>query len=434
MKEILKAIIREFHLNDLPAFISREISVPLFSGKIITIIGPRRAGKTYAFYQLIVRLLEKGVPKERILYLNFEDERLDFIPQSLDLILQAYRELYPEADLKETFFFFDEIQNAPSWERFIRRIYDHYSHNLFLTGSNSKLLSYEIATSLRGRTLTYEISPLNFREFLRFKSFQFDSDKDFYHPQKKAKLISLFQEYLSFGGFPEVVLLPEELKIKTLQEYFEVMLYRDLAERYQIKDTLTLKFFLKRLIENTGKTLSVHKIYNQLRSQGLKVGKDTLYRYLEYAETAFFVRLLKKYSHSVTKSELGEKKVYPVDTGFIKSLRHLKERDWGTLLETAVFTMLHNEGKELVYYKGRKECDFIVEGKVAIQVAYDISDEETLKREMDGLKEACKRVGLSEGLIFTFDAEDTLDLNSIKVRIIPAYKFMLKSLPLPLSF
>ncbi len=425
MKEILKTIIREFHLENLPFFIPRDLKFPLSSGKIITLIGPRRAGKTYLFYQHLSDLLREGIPKERILYLNFEDERLDFTPQTLDFILQAYRELYPEVELQEVYFFFDEIQNAPAWEKFVRRIYDRYSRNIFLTGSNSRFLSQEIATSLRGRTLKYEVYPLNFREFIRFKKFDFDPRLDFYHPQKRAQLLALFEEYLLFGGFPEIVFLSKELKLKTLQEYFEVMLYRDLAERYQIRDTLVLKYFLKRLIENTGKPLSVHKIYNELRSQGLRVGKDNLYRYLEYAETAFLVKLLRKHYRSVVKTELGERKVYPVDQGWIKALRYLGTDERGVLLETVVFKELFVSGEVVVYYTGRGECDFILRGKMAIQVCYDLSKEETLKRELRGLKEACKYFGFREGYILTFDQEDTLEVNSLKVHILPVYKFLL---------
>ena len=425
MKEILKTVIREFHLEGLPSFVPRDLKLPLSSKKIITLIGPRRAGKTFLFYQHLAELLQKGIPKEKILYLNFEDERLDFTPQTLDLILQAYRELYPEIQLREIYIFFDEIQNAPAWERFVRRIYDRYTQNIFLTGSNSKLLSQEITTSLRGRTLKYEIYPLSFREFLRFKEFDFDPRLDFYHPQKRAQLLHLFEEYLLFGGFPEIVFLPRELKIKTLQEYFEVMLYRDLAERYQIRDALVLKYFLKRLIENTGKPLSVHKIYNELRSQGLRVGKDTLYRYLEYAETVFLIKLLKKHYRSLVKTELRERKVYPVDSGWIKALRYLGTEERGILLETVVFRALFPSENEVVYYSGRGECDFILKGKMAIQVSYDLSKEETLKRELRGLKEACKYFGFQEGFILTFDQEDSLQVNSLKVQIIPAYKFLL---------
>ncbi len=425
MKEILKIIIREFHTEVLPSLITRDLSFPLDSEKIITLVGPRRAGKTYLFYQHIRKLLEKGIPKEKIFYLNFEDERLDLIPQTLDLILQAYRELYPELDLRECYFFFDEVQNAEGWERFARRLYDRISRNIFLTGSNSKLLSQEIATSLRGRTLKYEVFPLNFKEFLRFKNFDFDPEKDFYSPKKKAQLVHYFEEYLSFGGFPEVVFLPRELKLKTLQEYFEVMLYRDLAERYQIKDTLVLKYFLKRLVENTGKILSVHKIYNELKSQGIRVGKDTLYRYLEYAENIYFVRLLRKHYRSLVKSELAEKKVYLIDPGLLRSIRFLGDREKGILLENTVFKELLVSGAKVVYFKEKKECDFIVNEELAVQVSYDLSDEDTLKREIEGLKGACKYFGLKKGIIVTFDEKYKIDIgNNFNTFSIPAYEFI----------
>ncbi len=425
MKDILKTIIREFHTEDLPPLIKRDLTFPLDSGKIITLVGPRRAGKTYLFYQHIRGLLEKEVLKEKILYLNFEDERLDLTPQTLDLILQAYRELYPELDLRECYFFFDEVQNAEGWERFTRRLYDRISRNIFLTGSNSKLLSQEIATSLRGRTLKYEVFPLNFKEFLRFKGFDFDPKRDFYSPRKKAHLIRHFEEYVFFGGFPEVIFLPRELKLKTLQEYFEVMLYRDLAERYQIKDTLVLKYFLKRLVENTGKILSVHKIYNELKSQGIRVGKDTLYRYLEYAESIYFVRLLKKHYRSLVKSELAEKKVYLIDPGLLRSIRFLGDREKGVLLENTIFKEFLISGADVVYFKGKRECDFIVNEKVAVQVSYDLSDEDTLKREIEGLKEACKYFGLRKGVIITFDQKYKIDIEgNFNIYSMPAYEFI----------
>jgi predicted AAA+ superfamily ATPase len=399
VKEALKTIIREFHTGDLPRLITRDLTFPLDSGKIITLIGPRRSGKTYLFYQHILSLLEKGLKKEKILYLNFEDERLDLSPQTLDFILQAYRELYPEFDLSKCYFFFDEVQNAEGWEKFVRRVYDTISKNLFLTGSNSKFLSQEIATSLRGRTVKYEIFPLSFREFLRFKDFEFDIEKDFYSLQKRAQLIYFFSEYLTFGGFPEISFLEKDLKIKTLQEYFEVMLYRDVVERYQIKDALILKYFLKRVAENTGKFLSVHKIYNELRSHGIKVGKDTLYKYLEYAENVYLVRLLKKHYKSLVKSELAEKKVYLIDTGLLRSIRTLGEKERGILLENVIFKELFLFTSDIVCFKEKKECDFIINEEVAIQVSYDISNEETLKREIDGLKEACKYFSLKKAKI-----------------------------------
>ena len=428
-KEILKTIIREFHTRKLPALIKRKLSLPFNSGKIITVIGPRRAGKTYLLYQHILTLIEKGIEKERILYLNFEDERLDLFPQTLDFIIQAYRELYPELDLEKCYFFFDEIQNIEGWEKFVRRIYDTISKNIFITGSNSKLLSQEIATSLRGRTIKYELFPLIFQEFLKFKNFDFNVDLDFYNPQKKAILINLFKEYLLFGGFPEIPFLEEELKIKTLQEYFEVMLYKDIVERYSIKDTLVLKYFLKRLAENAGKFLSIHKIYNELKSQGIRVSKDALYKYLEFAENAYFIKLIKKHYKSLVKSELAEKKVYLIDSGMLRSIRHLGEEGKGILLEMVIFKELLLFSSEVVCFKEKKECDFVVNQKMAIQVCYSIEDENTLKREIEGLKEACKYFNLKEGYIITFDQKEELNVKgNLKVYIIPTYEFILKFL------
>ncbi len=425
VKDLIKTVIREFHTEELPALVERDLRFPLDSGRIVSLVGPRRAGKTYLFYQHIGELLKKGVPREKILYLNFEDERLDFTPQGLDLILQAYRELYPELELERCYFFFDEVQNADGWERFVRRIYDRISRNIFITGSNSKLLSQEIATSLRGRTLKYEVFTLSFREFLRFKGFDFDVKRDLYSPKKKAKLIQYFKEYVLWGGFPEVASLPKELKLKTLQEYFEVMLYRDIVERYQIRDTITLKYFLKRLVENAGRILSVHKIYNELRSQGIRVGKDSLYKYLEYAENACFIKLLRKHHRSIVKSELAEKKVYLIDPGFIRSIRFFGDEGKGTMLENTIFKELLPSGKEVVYFKGNRECDFVVNKKLALQVSYELKDEKTLKREVGGLKEACRYFGLPEGIIVTFDEKREIELGDLKVRVMPAYELVL---------
>ena len=425
-KEILKTIIREFHTRKLPALIKRNLSLPFNSRKIITVIGPRRAGKTYLLYQHILTLIEKGIKKEKILYINFEDERLELFPQTLDFIIQAYRELYPGLNLEECYFFFDEVQNVEGWEKFIRRIYDTISKNIFITGSNSKLLSQEIATSLRGRTVKYELFPLNFREFLKFKNFDFDINLDFYDPEKKAMLINLFKEYLLFGGFPEIPFLEEELKIKTLQEYFEVMLYKDIAERYKIKDTLILKYFLKKIAENTGKFLSINKIYNELKSLGLKVSKDTLYKYLDFAENAYFIKLVKKHYKSLIKSELAEKKVYLIDSGMLRSIRHLGEEGKDVLLETVIFKELFILNSEVVCFKEKKECDFVVNQNMAIQVCFSLQNESTLKRELEGLKEACKYFNLKEGYIITFDEKADLEIDKkLKVHIIPAYEFIL---------
>ena len=170
MKEVLKSIIADFHAAPIASVFMRDLQVPVNSGKVISLIGPRRSGKSFYFLHLMMGLVRSGIKQERILYLNFEDERLQLRASHLDLVLQAYQELYPETKWKECYFFFDEIQNIEQWEKFARRCYDTITKNIYLTGSNANLLSREIATAMRGRTLTYEILPLSFQEYLRFKN------------------------------------------------------------------------------------------------------------------------------------------------------------------------------------------------------------------------------------------------------------------------
>ncbi len=255
-KELLKQIIRDFHLAPLPKLNRRALVVPVDTGKIITLVGVRRSGKTSYLFNLIEDLLVRGVPLAGILYVNFEDERLDLKTEELDLLLQAYRELYPDVNIEGCWFFFDEIQNIAGWDKFIRRVYDKGTKNIFITGSNARFLSSEIATSLRGRTISYEVFPLSFHEYLSFKGVTVDL-----HSSKSiALIIHHLADYLKHGGFPEVIDYNDGLRNRVLQEYFNVMIYRDLLERYEIKNIPALKFFLKRLMSSATKQVSVNNI------------------------------------------------------------------------------------------------------------------------------------------------------------------------------
>ncbi len=437
LKDVLKTLILEFHERELPKVIPRKTNIPTNSGKIISLVGVRRSGKTYLMFQTIQTLLTK-LPKHHIVYLNFEDERIEIKAKDMQLILDAYQELYPKVSLSEVYFFFDEIQNVIGWEKFIRRIYDSYSQNIFITGSNSKLLSSEIATALRGRTLryevyplTYEVYPLTFAEFTRFRNFKVEA-KDFYSRKKLRILKQLFAEYLYFGGFPEVVLTEDtSLKLKILQEYTDVMIFRDLIERYQIHKTGILKYFIKRIIENIGKPLSIHKIFNELKSQGYKLSKDTLYRYLDYLEAIYLTLLVNKYSSSVLKSELSLKKSYVIDTGIINALTYSYKDNCGALLENTFTKEAIASGNKLYYFKENTKgpkCDFILikeDRMIPIQVSYTISDKETLQREILGLTKAMQAVKTDRGLIITFEEEGIINQGKYKIEIMPAYKYFL---------
>ena len=422
-KQLLKQIIRDFHLSENFDVKPRNIQPPIDTKKIITLIGVRRCGKTSIFYHMINQLIEK-IEKTKILFLNFEDERFELNSDELDLILQAYMELYPSYKLSECYFFFDEIQNIPNWEKFIRRMYDTISKNIFITGSNSKLLSSEIATSLRGRTLNFEIFPLSFKEYLSFK----DIEVDFYSSKSLAFIKNAQESFLKNGSFPETLFLEEIYANKTLQEYFNVLLYKDLAERYNITNTVALKFFLKRIISSSTKQISINKIFNELKSSGIKIGKNTLYEFLEYVQNIYLALTLQKYDNSLINKELGEKKIYSIDIGLNNATEFRFSDDIGKSLENAVFLELKRKEFDIYYYRTSKsECDFLVFDKNTIsdviQVTFDMSDENTKNREIKALIEACKNFDLKSGTIITFDSEDELIENGIKIKIIPFYKW-----------
>ena len=428
-KELFKEIIVSFHNSDLPNVYDREIGLPYDMNKIISVIGVRRSGKTFLFFQTMKKLLKKHIPINKIIYINFEDERIENKPESFEAILEAYRELYPETSLKDVYFFFDEIQNINGWEKFVRRLNDRYTKKIFITGSNSKFLSKEIATSLRGRTLTYELYPLSFKEYLYFNNFPVEK-KDLYDPEKRAILKNHFSQYLLFGGFPELVFIKDKnIKIRILQEYFNVMIYRDLIERYEIKSVSILKYFLKRVIEGVGKPVSVNNIYNELKSQGKKVSKTTLYDFFEMMENIYMTMISKRYVLSVLKQEAYQKKAYITDNGLVNAITFKYKDDYGKLLENLVAKEIKVRGFDLFYNSNNSECDFILvsdKKKIPVQVSYSLEDRKTLKREVKGISDFLKEYKGEKGFILTYDESNYLKENGFEVEIIPVYEFILK--------
>lgn len=414
MKDLLKTIIKDFHTRGLPEHKDRDLKLPLDSGKIVTIFGPRRAGKTYLMYQLISEIPDRT----NVIYINFEDERLELSAKDLQLIIDAYLELYPDKKESELYFFFDEIQMVKNWERFVRRIYDTISKRIFLTGSSAKLLSKEIATSLRGRTIGYELLPLSFAEYLRFSNIT-----DIHSTKGKAKTTTALKEYMSKGGFPEIVNAPDEIRKKTLSNYFEVMLFRDIIERYQLTNTLPLKLFVKRLLGNISKEFTVNKLFNNLKSEGIKISKDSLYNYMDYCTDSYILIPVNNYSESGDKQII--KKIYSIDTGLSAQFSFTLSKDYGRLFENIILLELKRRGKEIYYFKDKDECDFIIREKEriteAIQVCYELNDENR-KREIDGLQLAMKRFRLKKGVIITLNQEEATG----NIEKIPAIKWLLR--------
>ena len=426
MKTILKRIIADFHHSPFPEFRRRQLDVPVNLEKIITIIGPRRAGKTYYLYQLMADLEKNGVPRQRMLYLNFEDERI-VLEGNNDLIFDAYRELYPGQELSDIYIFFDEIQEVSGWEKFIRRVNDGITRHIFLTGSNARLLSREIATSLRGRSLAFEIFPLSFSEYLDFRDI---SKNDMVSSQNRALIANAFGDYCLWGGFPELVEMEERFKPQVLQEYFNVMLYQDLVERHYIRDLSVLKYLLKRLIGSFTREFSVNKLYNELKSRGLSIGKDSIYKLMEDIFAIYMLANVERYDPAVVRREMSNKKVYLYDNGFAAALHYSFSEDIGKRLENFVFRHLREQTEDIYFARNGWECDFVVTlpGQVPllIQVTQRL-DAENVGRELKGLISGRQYVGDAEGLLLVDSVAQGLEIPSW-IRVLPVLEWSLGNL------
>lgn len=425
-KDIIKNLITDFHEKGIPPVKPRLLEIPVNLKKIIALTGVRRSGKTFQLYNVINRLIKQKIKLKNILYFNFEDERIDKNTFILNNIIESYQELYPEINLGNCYFLFDEIQNIDGWEKFVRRIYEQISKNIFITGSNSKMLSREISTSLRGRSINYEIYPLNFEEYLNFLGIEINLNST----RSISAIVNIFEKFLSGGGFPELVSVDNEIKDRVLQEYFNVMIFRDLIERYDITQTEILKYFCKRVIGNSSKEFSVNKIYNEIKSQGYKISKDTIYEFQNYVESIYLAFFIPKYSRSIVKQEFSKKKVYSIDNGLAASVDAFFIKNKGTALENLVFLELIKSGKKILYYSNNFECDFLLmeNEKVceAIQVCFDINDIDTKNREEKGLINVCREFQLKRGLILTIYDEQKYTVNGITIEIMPVYKYILK--------
>ena len=419
-KEAFKLAIREFHERSLPDLVERELSVPLDAEKVITLYGPRRAGKTYYLYQLINSLISL-YGKERIIFINLEDERL--LPldvQDMRLLVEAYYELYPENREKPVYLFLDEIQVVEGWEAFVRRLDESRKFRLFITGSSARLMSREIATSLRGRTLPYQLLPLSFSEFLRFKKLEYDLPLVKYSGIR-FDIKKALEEYLEWGGYPEVAKADKDIKVEILKSYFEMIVFRDLVERFSVRNSRFMKFFLKYLLTNISNLFSVNRFYRSLEP-GLKPSRETLQDYLAHILESEIIFLIPKSSYSLKVQEKNPKKIYCLDNGLRRTAAFLFSKDIGRLAENLVFLELLRRGYEVRYWKDKREVDFIAqkEGRtLAINVCYEDAIPE---RETEGLK-GLKDSGLKADGLFLV-TRDT-DKKPDRIRFFPLWEWLL---------
>ncbi|HIH87518.1 MAG TPA: ATP-binding protein [Methanosarcinales archaeon] len=419
----------DFQKRALPELVDRELEVN-GSNKIKSIIGPRRAGKTSFQFKKIGELMASGVEKERILYLNFEDPRLvDVHFKEIRDIIKVHWQLYPASTSKKCIIFFDEPQMIENWEIAVRALHDE-GFEIFLTGSSSRLLSKEISTSLRGRTLSYLLLPFSFKEFLEMEHPGFDPNR--LSSKEKSLLKGLLDQYLEFGGFPEIILEENpETRLRILNEYFNLVVYRDVVERYKIKNTLLIKWLVKSMTVSYSKEFSVHKQYLTLKSKGIKASKNTLYSYLSMLEDSVFVFLVPRFDYSIRKRDLSIHKVYLCDVGFAR-LTEIS-RDYGRKMENVVFLELERRKRALTdifYWKNPQQevVDFVVQsgGRVEqlIQVCRDVDDANVKKREVRALVKASDQLECDDLLVITGDYDSVEEHKGKGIRFIPLWMWL----------
>lgn len=430
LRNIFQSIIA-LHQEEIPLSLhERSLQLPLNKKRIVTVTGVRRCGKSSLLHLTINRLLASGVDKEQILYIGFDDERLANMDVSdFDEILQAYRLMYPDRPLSSVYMFFDEIQIVKGWELFVLRVYKSYCKNVYVTGSTAQMLSGEMSSALRGWPDEYTEYPLSFKEFIAFKGVKANR----YTEEGAALMANMFKSYLLTGGFPQAVLANVETeRVKLLQAYFNTMLFRDMIEHYNISASPSVvRYFLKRVFNNITKPSSVNNIYNDLKSQGLKLSKDSLYQWLDYACNIFLLHKVPKYSKSIIKQSTSLSKYYVVDFALAKSVLLPQSEEKGKALENAVYMHLArhlNENEQIYYFNEGAECDFVIandEGvKELIQVCWEL-DEFNTPRECGGLCAASAATGCKKASIITCNQAQSIHYGDLQINVVAAWDFML---------
>ena len=415
---------------EIPDIIERDVNIDLNANKVITIAGVRRSGKTHVMFQCMNILLKKGIKRDNIFYVDFENERLVGIRATdLDNLLIAHRELFNPNGI--VYVFLDEIQVVENWEKWVRKIYDTGGYRLIITGSSSELLSREIATSLAGRNLTYVIYPFSFEEYVNARNMQVS--KLTKYSIDKGTILKAVNEFLEFRSFPEVALTQDESrKLELLSSYFDAIFFKDIVRRYKVREVGELKVFLRIISSNYAAYFSSVKSFNYFQSLGMKISRVTVLKFLEYTQSVFLVSLLEQYQKSVRKRTTRQTKAYVIDIGVS---RLFSDIDKGRSLENAVFLELMGRKRPLdsiayLRLKSGKEVDFIVGGKTIelIQVSYDVSAPGTRPREISGLVEAATKLGLRKGTVITYDYEKKETVEGISIEYVPFWIWAVPSM------
>ena len=418
-KQLLKQILRD-NQQEVERYVVEPRQIRLDDFPCHVLVGVRRAGKSFMLYHRIQQLLAEGRKWDEILYMNFEDERLeDFSTEDFNRLLECHQEMYG----KRPMLFLDEIQNIEGWHKFARRMADS-KYTIIITGSNAKMLSGEINTTLGGRFMTAEVYPYSFKEFLSVHKVPV-SDYDILSTEERAKVVRLFDEYLHYGGLPDTALLPA--KRNYLSSVYQKIYMGDIIARNKITNTAGIRVLVRKMAESVCRPISYNRINNLLSTVGGKLSLATTIKYVEYCEDAWLLLRLRNYATTLAEKE-GNCKYYFIDSGILGLF--LMDKD-AMLLENLVAIQLFRlyghdlDNERIFFYNDNFEVDFYIpEDELAIQVCYSLRDEETRKREVDALMKLPKFMPCRRRLILTYDEENTIPDTYGNVEVIPAWKWL----------
>lgn len=430
MIDLIKEMILDFQNQQCFTGVKRQLEYQIIEKKAFVCIGVRRCGKSTLLYQIIEDLLKQGTNKEGILYINFFDDRLNElkIGSNLNVIMEAFFSLYPgKKGTEKIYCFFDEIQEVPNWEPFIDRILRTEKCEVFITGSSSKMLSQEIATQMRGRSLVWELFPFSFKEFLDYKEI------DYLTLTSKNRMLvrNSFEEYFKTGGFPEVRNVSDKIRLMIHQEYYKTILHRDIIERFNVIHPGAVMHAGYRLISSIATLYSINRITAYLKSLGHKVSKEFVSACIQWFEDTYFIFSVKIFDLSVAKQNVNAKKAYCVDHSLVTSVSPRLSGNKGLLLENLLFTHLRRISQRIFYYRTKKgnEVDFLWidnnDNANLIQVCFSLDDSHTKQRELRAIIEAMDELGINNSIIVTWNDEKEIKKDNRIIQIIPAWKFLL---------
>jgi predicted AAA+ superfamily ATPase len=430
MLKTLQSMLLDFHEADLETGVQRRLQVRALPRKATVCIGVRRCGKSTFLHQVIQGLLDQGVPKANVLFLNFFDDRLHGLRgEDLGLVAEAYYGLFPEKkNTERVYFFLDEIQAVAGWEAFVERVLRTEKCEVYLTGSSAHLLSREMATQMRGRALSWEVFPFSFREFLDWKEL---AALEPMSARKRLLVEKAFQQFWEQGGFPEVAGLDRGVRTRIHQEYLQAILFRDVVERHDVSHPRAVSDLAHRLLDNVAAMYSVNALTGYLQSLGHKMPKATVADCLDWFEDAYFLFTVRLFDASLARRNANPKKIYCVDHALVTSTASGILVNSGHLLENLVFTALRRLHPEVFYYRTRngREVDFVVPTRSGrprlVQVCEALAEPQTRKRELSALREAMAELGVNRATLVTRAEAEEVKLEGGTIDVVPAWRFLL---------